>query len=309
MIRPEIVEPCKEYFRSSQWKEVLSLVQERDVNHMHVYVDTCLDPATCLIPMFDRYFESIGWPSYRPIEVMADKPGRAALYGIHLEDKANFEIYVRFNPDMVLAPMEAAAGERGGNLRVWRVDDIRRFHDQFRWRDITAQEKQEVGRFLRDNGHWDKALEYVLDPDVMHVHCNIETNVHPNVIRELALADLDRRGFRIKHSIHSIFNGGGKDTGKIIFLGLDPARTFDIAYYYNSDVLIDVNTQETHMRGGEGTSNRFYVVRVSSLEQELRNQQLQLMKPEEMDHVAEAIAEYQRRSAYSWRIIPKDRIY
>jgi hypothetical protein len=33
-------------------------------------------------PMVDGYFRNLGWSAYRPIDVIADKPGRAGLYGI-----------------------------------------------------------------------------------------------------------------------------------------------------------------------------------------------------------------------------------
>jgi hypothetical protein len=309
MNRKQATNEVIEYFRSPHWQEVLSVVQERDMNHMHVYVDTYLDLGSSLRPLVDGYFKNLGWDSYRPIEIMADKPGRAALYGIQLEDKLNFEIYCRFTPDKMLAPLEAKYGERGGNLRVWSVADIRRFQEQFRWRDVTNKEQNALATFFRSSPHWKRALDYVVDPDVMHVHCNVETSIHPNIIREYALRDLSERKFTVKHSIHSIFNGGGYDSGKIIFLGLEPARTYDIAYYYNPDAMIDVNTQPTHMTGGAGTGNEYYVVRVSTLQEELAKHHLHKLTQDEIAYILKTISGFQRRSAYSWRLVPEGREY
>jgi hypothetical protein len=249
-------------------------------------------------------FSRLGWPAYRPIDIMADKPGRAGLYGIQLEDKLNFEIYCRLNQQTVLRPMVASQGERGGNLRVWSVADIRRFHEQFKWRDLSAADHEQVATFFRDSRHWQRTLDYVRDPDVMHVHCNVETSVHPNVLRAYALDDLARRGFTVKHSIHSIFNGGGYDSGKIIFLGLNPPRTYDIAYYHNPDVLLQVNTQETRMVGGAGTGNEYYVVRVTTLQEELAKHSLIRLSDEEIASVLSTVCSFYQRSAYSWRIVP-----
>jgi hypothetical protein len=309
MNRKQLVEEVIEYFRSPQWHEVLSVVQDRDMNHMHVYVDTSLDLKRSFAPLVEGYFANLGWDAYRKIDIMADKPGKAALYGIQLEDKLNFEIYCRFVKDIALAPMVPKYGERGGNLRVWSVADIRRFQEQFRWREVTHTEEKALEDFFANSSHWERSLEYVNDPDVWHVHCNIETSVHPNVIREYALRDLDRRGYVIKHSIHSIFNGGGYDSGKIIFLGLKPARTFDIAYYYNKDAIIEVNTQETNNIGGAGTGNEYYIVRVSTLLEELAKHQLQVLTADEIGHILETIAGFQKRSAYSWRFVPDGREY
>jgi hypothetical protein len=309
MNQNDAVEQAIEYFRSPQWHDVLHTVQLRDMNHMHVYVDTWLDPAENLRPLIDGFFANLGWQTYRPIEIMADKPGKAALYGIHLEDKLNFEIYCRFTPGTALAPMVPRYSERGGNLRAWSVADIRRFQDQFRWREANADVHAELDRFFQRGAHWQKALDYVVDSDVMHVHCNVETSVHPDIIREHALNDLARRGFTIKHSIHSIFNANGYDSGKIIFIGLNPARTYDIAYYYNRDVLIGVNTQETHMIGGAGTGNEFYIVRVSVLEAELAKHDLLKLGPDQIDCVLKAVVGFQKRSAYSWRFVPTGQAY
>ena len=306
MQRSSVVEEVIEYFRSPQWRDVLSVVQERDMNHMHVHVDTYLDPGSSFRPLVHDFFQRLGWDAYRPIEIMADKPGRAALYGIQLEDKLNFEIYCRLNDKSVLQPIPAKFGERGGNLRVWSVSDITRFHSQFRWRSLTAADHAAVAAFFESNSHWQRALDYVRDPDVMHVHCNVETSVHPDVLRRYALTNLAERGFTVKHSIHSIFNAAGYDSGKIIFLGLNPPRTYDIAYYYNPDVLLEVNTQDTHMVGGEGTGNEYYVVRVSTLEAELAKHDLIRLSAAEIAHIQDTIATFQTRSAYSWRFVPVD---
>jgi hypothetical protein len=304
MQRANVIEEVIEYFRSPQWRDVLSVVQERDMNHMHVYVDTYLDLGSSFRPLVDGFFSRLGWPAYRPIDIMADKPGRAGLYGIQLEDKLNFEIYCRLNQQTVLRPMVASQGERGGNLRVWSVADIRRFHEQFHWRDLSAADREQVAKFFRDGSHWQRALDYVRDPDVMHVHCNVETSVHPNILRAYALDDLAHRGFTVKHAIHSIFNGGGYDSGKIIFLGLNPRRTYDIAYYHNTDVLLQVNTQETRMVGGAGTGNEFFVVRVSTLQEELAKHALIRLTDEEISSVLSTVCGFYQRSAYSWRIVP-----
>jgi hypothetical protein len=307
--RTEKVDLIIEYFRSPQWQEVLSVVQDRDANHMHVLVDTYLDLGNSFRPLVDGFFRNLGWSTYRDIDVMADKPGRAALYAILLEDKVNFEIYCRFKSDTILAPMEAIHGERGGNLRVWTPDDIRRFQEQFQWRKLTPAEDRTVAEFFRSSTHWAKTIDYILDPDVMHVHCNVETCVHPDILREHAMRDLASRNFTIKHSIHSIFNGGGYDTGKIIFLGLSPPRTYDIAYYFNPSVLIDVNTQETRMTGGFGTGNEYYIVRVSTLNEELKKHKLFSLTKDEIDHILKVTSGFQKRSAYSWRFVPEGRRY
>jgi len=303
MDRKRLIEETIEYFRSNQWKDVVQLVQERDMNHIHVYVDTSLHPYDSLGPLVKGYFRKRGWEVYRDIKRLGAKPGVVALYNIDLEDKISFEIYCRLTSDVVLSPTPPGLGERGGNLRVWTDRDIRRFQEQFNWRDLSSDEETEIAEFFRSGKHWQKALDYIMDPDVVHIHCNIETSVHPSILRRHGLEDLSNRGWTVKHAIHSIFNGGGLDVGKIIFLGLKPEKTYDIAYYYNPDVLIETNTQETRMHGDEGTGNEFFVLRVSAAEKELAKHKFHTLSGEEIQEILQITATFDTRSAYSWRFI------
>jgi hypothetical protein len=73
--------------------------------------------------------------------------------------------------------MVPPSASTAANLRVWSVRDIKRFQDQFAWRDVTDQEPAEIGRFFSRSAHWQKTLDYIRDPDVIHVYCNIDTSV------------------------------------------------------------------------------------------------------------------------------------
>lgn len=306
MNRKRVIEECIEYFRSSQWRELVQLIQERDMDHIHVWVDSHLHPYESLVRLVRGYLALRGWEAYRQVMRLSPKPGYATLYGFVLRDKAHFDMFQRFTPETPLAPMVPVAGERGANLRVWWDRDIRRFQDQFRWRRLSSKEEAEVADFFKRGKHWQRALDYVVDPDVMHVHCNIETSVHPNTLRKYALADLEARGWTVAHAIHSIFNAGGHDSGKIIFLGMKPERTYDIAYYHNPDLLIQVNTQETRMVGDEGTGKEFYLMRLSVLERELAKHKLIVLTEAEIDQILKATKDFDSRSPYSWRFVPRD---
>jgi hypothetical protein len=81
-----------------------------------------------------------------------------------------------------------------------------------------------------------RVLQIIRHPDVEHIHCNFEISVHPNLLRTYGLENLVSRGWKVAPAIHSVFHAHGFDSGKIIFLGVDPARTYDIVWYHNSDV-------------------------------------------------------------------------
>jgi hypothetical protein len=303
MITEQVVDGVLAYLSSNQWRSVVQAVQERDLNHMHVYADISIYPQS-FARVVSGYFARRGWSFYRDIDFIRYKPGRVALYGVHLADKINFEIYCRLVLDGIVVPTTPDAGERGANIRLWTIGEIERHIDQFAWRSASSAEEAEVRSFFRSGQHWQRAIDHILDPDVVHMHCNVETSVHPGVLRQYALADLANRGWRIEHSIHSVFNAAGVDSGKIIFLGLEPARTFDIAWYHNPDALLETNTRDTGMEGDRGTGKEFYVLRKSMVEQELREHDLVTLSEDEIEVIIERSADFDVRSAFSWRFIP-----
>ena len=303
MQKKHVIEEVISYFETNQWQDVVNVIQERDMNHMHVYVDMSLHPFS-FAKVVKGFFHKQGWELYKPIDHLTNKPGHTSLYGIDLGDRANFEIYCRLKSDTALSPMPPALGERGANLRVWTPDDIKRFEEQYEWRDLDPIDKAEVVEFFKSSKHWERLREYVTDPDIVHVHCNVETCVHPSVLRSNALQDLYGRGWKVEHAIHCVFNGGGDDIGKIIFLGTEPELTYDIAWYHNSDVLLQPNTQETNMEGHEGTCDEFYVLRRSVGDRELEQHELLTLDENEVERVVDAASSLYSRSGYSWRIVP-----
>lgn len=309
--RKEIIDGCIEYFRSNQWKDLIQLVQEREMNHLHIFVDSCLDPHTSLTPLVRGYLARRGWDSDRTTMSLTNKKGQATLYGFYMPDKVHFDMMERFTTDTVLAPMPADQGERGGNLRVWWNYDVVRFEEQFDWRtSLTPAEEKELEAFFVSGKHWNKALEHVLDPDIMHVHCNVETSIHPLILRKFGMRDIARRGWKIAHCFNSMFNGGGYDSGKIIFMGTDPERTYDIAYYYNKNVFIQTNTQDTRFVGGdEGTGREFLIMRVSALSRELaQHKYLVNLTKDEINHILDVTMQFDHRSPYGWRFLPTGKV-
>jgi hypothetical protein len=303
MERKHLIDGCVEYFRSRQWKDVVQILQERDMNHFHVYLDTSLHPWDSLGRILTGYLAARGWQVYREIQRQSPRPGIFALYGVNLPDKAHFDLFLRYNPDVIIAPMPPLLAERGGNVRVWWDRDIRRFQELFDWRTLSRREEAEVGDFFESGRHWQQFCDLVLDTDIVHVHCNIETSVHPNELRKYALHNLTKRGWKIAHAIHSLFNAGGADSGKIIFLGLQPERTYDIGWYFSPSVLIQANTQDTRMTGHEGTGREFYVLRWSESQRELAKNRWVDLSDMEVELIVKATSTFDHKSAYSWRVI------
>jgi len=304
MERQDLIKGCIEYFRSNQWKEFIQLSQERDLDHMHMDVDLSIHPYESFGKLIGGYLKMRGWEFYRPIARLSPKPGWMTLYGVNIRDKAHSDIFTRYNPDVAIAPMPPLLAERGKNLAPWWNHDIKRFIGQFKFRDIGPKEETEVKKYFAEGEQWRKYCELVPDPDIQHVHCNIEGSVHPDVLRKYALENLRSRGWKLAHAIHCYFYAGGIANGKIIFLGLDPGKTYDIAWYYNPDVLIQANTQDSRMVGDEGTCNEYYIMRLSVLENELKKYDWAVLTDDEIKEVLEATKTFDELDHYSWRVVP-----
>ena len=118
------------------------------------------------------------------------------------------------------------------------------------------------------------------------------------------MENLRSRGWKILHAIHSQFYGKDKPTGKIIFLGLDPEKVYDIAWYFNPDVLIQPNTQDSRLIGNEGTSNEFLIMRLSAIKKELKQYEWAVLSNDEVERVLEATKTFDELDHYSWRVLP-----
>jgi len=304
MQRKDLIKGCIEYFRSNQWKEFVQLSQERDLDHMHMDVDLSIHPFKSFVKLIEGYLGMRGWDLYRAIASVSPGPGQVNLYGVNIRDKAHSDIPCRYNPEVAIAPTPSLFAERGINLTPWWNRDIKRFIDQFKFRDIGPKEEAEVKRFFDEGEQWRKYCELVPQPDIQHVHCNIEGSVHPEVLRKYSLANLKSRGWKLAHAIHCLFYAKNIACGKIIFLGMDPEKTYDIAWYYNPDVLIQPNTQDSRMTGDEGSSNEFFLLRLSAVQKVLDKFDWIVLTEEEIKEILEATKTFDELDHYSWRVVP-----
>ena len=74
---------------------------------------------------------------------------------------------------------------------------------------------------------------------MVHFHANVETSIHPDLIKEATMELIEKEGWTNQIVVHCIFYPN-KDwkAGKVCFLMSDPMFNFDIAWDYNKDALI-----------------------------------------------------------------------
>ncbi len=226
-----------DFFKSDYWAEVERHLNNPDTHHVHVYVNTCIDPKDFEKALL-AYLDATGVGSRRKIDHMAPRLGTGALHGIHPYGKPHFDIMYNYKQDTILEPMDPLEGEMGKNLLAWGTEYMNNYLKNFQFRPTDERVIHALEEYFKSE-HWEKGLEHVLPEDNVHVHINTETSIGPEVIREYALKALATKGWEIEEAIQCVFCAkGAYYQGKIVFLATKPERVFDISWKYNPKVYI-----------------------------------------------------------------------
>ncbi len=227
------------YFHTEQWQKLLRYLRGQgpeEFFHAHIYIDTSLHPNAFRRLLF-KYFEVIGMPLDRPVDFQASNVGHDMLHNIHPSGgQFHFDLAWRLNEKLILAPMPAEVTFQGSNLDFWSKSETYAFFDQFPLKkDIAAEQ---VDQYFH-TPQWEEIRHFVRDKSLVHFHANVETSVHPDLIRSAALRALKREGWVLQKDVHCIFYPR-KDwkAAKICLLMSDPMFNFDIAWTFNPDVVI-----------------------------------------------------------------------
>ena len=241
--KEEIMQGISDYFQSEQWKTAFEMIKDPAIDHIHVFVDSCLNPYT-IDEVFVHYLTKQGHHFSR-------KPYHGAIQDIKLssnieaDDLPPFEIFSYYNSDLVLSPKPGRE-----EIEYWTAKDVEAFWSQFAYTDVKPEEEQEVRDYFTSSEHWRKAMEMVVDPDMEHLHINIETRVHPKVLAGYMREAFENQSWILNKIEHMIFSPSRlpKDQkqyyGKIMVMLKKPDITrFDVAYIFNPDVLIRPSTK------------------------------------------------------------------
>lgn len=240
----KITSEITSYFKSEQWLALIKLLQKKhheEVYHAHIFVDTKLHPYTLREVIFS-YFKCIDMPIDRPIDFQVSNVGNIMAHNIHPQGTFHFDLAFRYNPDVVLSAMPNEIAFRKSNLQFWGKKETYDFIDQFPFRkDVPIN--QIVDYFHSSEykicSNWSEYKYFVLDRRMVHFHANVETSIHPDLIKQATIELIEKEGWTNQLIVHCIFypNRDWK-AGKVCFLMSDPMFNFDIAWDYNPEVLI-----------------------------------------------------------------------
>jgi hypothetical protein len=226
-----LIETVAGYFRSEHWARALEVlsISDEPIYHAHVYVETQIHPLS-LEEIIKGYFGKSGKSVHRKIEIFTS--GQVAdsgsIHGIEPEGMPHFDVLWKYSPDALLAP-----ARREHNVEYWGQKYMDQFYAKYPFKtEVNSEQEAELEAYF-ESAAFKKYCELNEHPDVVHIHANVETSVHPNLIRTAALKAMAKRGWDIEQAVPVAFQMRGQMHGKIVFLGSTPEKIFDIAWAFN----------------------------------------------------------------------------
>jgi len=237
MNREEKFRDALGYFSSSDhWLRLMAALQEPDPRnvHIHSYVAMGIEPASAEA-IICGIFEKYGWPSVRRIDYMSPREALGSLHGIEPKGKPHFD-FQWFCGDVGVRACDG--GESGCNLLTWNKWYIERFYGRYPLRTEIGHAEEEALRAYFRSEHWKKGCELVLQDTTTHFHFNVETSIHPDIIRRFAGEALAAQGWKIDYVCPNVYLVKGEYQGKLVFMGRDPEEVYDIGWKFNPDVIL-----------------------------------------------------------------------
>ena len=254
MVRKDIVEGIVSYFKSDQWQNFMRMLTQTDdpIYHIHIFSENSVHPES-LAKLFTAYHKLKGVDLDRGIK-FSGLPDVGMLINVQPTDAktsrflANYEFFWFYNPNVLLVPAELRPGIdlsksplykelQEGNLFGWGKKFMDDFLKQFDFKCVGPHEEQEIRRYFKSD-HFKKWLRLMDDSPADHVHCNVEINFDPGILKMYAVEALEEAGLKIDWVIPNVFRVPSGYRGKLIFLCAHPEWQHDICWEYNPDVVI-----------------------------------------------------------------------
>ena len=241
--KEDVVSAIRDYFNGEQWRKSYDMIKDPAIDHIHIYIDSCLNPYT-IDEVAVQYLERDGYK-------FSNRPYHGAIQdhklssNIEADDLPPFEFYSYWNPDLIMAPQ---AGRE--EPEVWTGAEVDEFIAQFDFAEPTESELAEVRNYFRSSPHWTESMRMVTEPDMEHLHINIESKLHPDVLRDCMAQSFAEAGWDLNKISHMIFSPSRlpKDQKKfygklMVMLRQPPVTRFDVAWVFNKDVTIRPSTE------------------------------------------------------------------
>jgi hypothetical protein len=290
----DLVKGVVDYFKSDHWQEYIRHLtqKEEELYHTHMFVWNRIAPES-IDKLFTGYFERKGMALDRKIDILT--PGAKdviAAHNVHPHDPESFlylphmDWFWKYRPDVIIEPSNPTEfGEEGKNVLAWGKSYMQNYLKQFDFKSVGPREEWEIAKYFQ-SAHWKKALRLVEDPLYNHYHFNVELNFEPWILKVFAVEALKEVGWTVDHVVPCVYKGvGGKYQGKMVFLGAYPEEVYDIAWYYNPDVVIKPTTFAFSGDLPEDGDFRFNVTRIKYRDELVQRDDYVTLTDEQIEEV------------------------
>jgi len=254
VVRKDVVEDIAGYFNSDQWQDFMKMLTQTDdpMLHIHVYTENSVHPES-LARLVTGVHKLKGVDLDRGI-LFSGSPGMGALINVQpVEAKtgrflANYEFFWFYNPNVVLAPAELRPDIdlsnqpqfkeiQEGNLYGWGKKFMDDYYKQFDFKCVGPNEEVEIRRFFKSD-HFKKWLRLMSSGVADHIHCDVEINFEPWILKLYAEEAFRELGLKVDWVVPNVFQVPSGYRGKLIFVFAHPECQHDIAWDFNPDVII-----------------------------------------------------------------------
>ncbi|MBU2535306.1 MAG: hypothetical protein KKD83_03950 [Chloroflexi bacterium] len=254
MTRKNVVESIVGYFKSDQWHRFMQMLTQTDdpMYHMHIYVENSIHPES-LRKLFTAYHKLKGIVLDRGIQ-FSGLPGVGMFINVQPVDSktrrflANYELFWFYNPDVLIGPAEIRPDAdlnktplykdvQEDNLWGWGKKFMDDYYKQFDFKCVGPHEEAEIREYFKSD-HFKKWLRLIDDSPADHIHCNVDINFDPWILKMYAVEALEEVGLKIDWVVPNVFRVPSGLRGKLIFLCAHPEWQHDITWGYNPDVVI-----------------------------------------------------------------------
>lgn len=235
----QAVESVVCYFKSEHWLNFLEVLKKgEEIRHAHLYLDSCLTPGE-MGAVVEGYFEKNGIPIQRSLKSLPITYDMLNVYNVMPRGMCHFEIFLRYNPDAIIGPMPPRYSREKQNASFWDDKFMEEFYKQYEFKKITPAAETEIKKyFYGDDFRYCYRMMIDEYRGLIHSHGLIETCYHPEELIPYAVSSFEEMGVKVHKAVSVVFNCGGKDIPKMVFLLGAPETSVEIEWHYNPNVVI-----------------------------------------------------------------------
>lgn len=252
MFKKIVIENVVRYFHSDQWNRLEEILERgREVRHLHIYAESALHPHD-MAKIVQGYFAKKGFTLQRKIGFLGHGKGVTNVYYIHPRiDMAHFELFLHYNPDIVIEPADASKTRGGENLEFWDDQFMEKYYLQFSFHNPTKEEEKIIANYFK-SAHWEQSYDFMTDNGI-HCHVPVKTSIYPEILLDIGKKVIEEKGWKVSKADSVVYSMKGYDQGKITYLLSSPEIVLELDWEFDSSAIIEPRNQSLILTMTEDT--------------------------------------------------------